>query len=149
MSEIEVTMDCEKCQAYQYEKGRADREKELQGIKDLGALYSEIRADERAKLLSLADCDNTECWNCAMCDGDMNCILKEQSSEDIKKNIEKEIRADERTKILNEVIEHLTDVESEIVNRRNTSDNLKNSQQLLGMQEAIEDTLGWLKDIIN
>ena len=24
MSEIEVTMDCEKCKAYQYEQGRAD-----------------------------------------------------------------------------------------------------------------------------
>lgn len=33
------------------EQGRADKEKELQGISDLGALYSEIRADERAKVL--------------------------------------------------------------------------------------------------
>lgn len=34
-----------------YEQGRADKEKELQGIKDLGSLYSEIRADERAKVI--------------------------------------------------------------------------------------------------
>lgn len=34
-----------------YKQGRADKEKELQGIKDLGALYSEIRADERARII--------------------------------------------------------------------------------------------------
>lgn len=34
-----------------YQQGRADKEKELQGIKDLGSLYSEIRADERAKTI--------------------------------------------------------------------------------------------------
>lgn len=36
-----------------YEKGRADAEKELQGLKDLGKLYSEIRADERNNVLSI------------------------------------------------------------------------------------------------
>ena len=45
-----------------YEQGRADREKELQGIKDLGALYSEIRADERAKtLIEIIDFIKYEC----------------------------------------------------------------------------------------
>ena len=41
-----------------YEQGRADREEELQGLKDLGNLYSEIRADERAKVIDeLLDLD--------------------------------------------------------------------------------------------
>lgn len=39
--------------------------------------YRQGRADERAKLLAQADCKNAECWNCAMADRDMNCMLKE------------------------------------------------------------------------
>lgn len=38
-----------------YEKGKADKEKELQGLNDLGALYSEIRADERAKVFKIIE----------------------------------------------------------------------------------------------
>lgn len=37
---------------FRYKQGRADAEKELQGLKDLGKLYSEIRADERNNVLS-------------------------------------------------------------------------------------------------
>lgn len=66
-----------------YEQGVADRTKELQ--KQFDMLYADkleqVRTDERTKLLAQAECKNAECWNCAMSDGDMNCMLKEQSNE--------------------------------------------------------------------
>lgn len=56
MNEIEVTMDCEKCKAYQYERGRADRDKELSELpneysdKLWKIAYERGRTNERAKV---------------------------------------------------------------------------------------------------
>ncbi len=45
-------------------------------------------------------------------------------------------------KAIEDVIEHLEEVENAIVEKRNSV----TSQTLVGMQMAVEDTLGWLKD---
>lgn len=38
-------------------------------------IYQQGRADMVEELKSKADCENTECYNCAMSDGDLNCML--------------------------------------------------------------------------
>ena len=49
---------------------------------------------------------------------------------------------------LDDVIKHLEDVETSIVTQRNNVKNIADSKVLTGMQMAVEDTLGWLKDQI-
>lgn len=41
---------------------------------------------------------------------------------------------------------HLSEVENSIVEQRNNSKTVANSQMLIGMQMCIEDFLGWLDD---
>ena len=53
---------------------------------------------------------------------------------------------DSYNKAIEDVIEHLEDLESRIVVQRNNSKTVANSETLIGMQMSVEDTLGWLKD---
>lgn len=73
-----MTVNCKGCG---YLKGKCTYDGLCQNKQMMEECYQQGRADERTRLLSLADCDNAECWNCAMADGDMNCILKEQKNE--------------------------------------------------------------------
>lgn len=69
---------------FRYKQGRADAEKELQGLKDLGKLYSEIRADERNNVLStlkkLIDSDYKS-KDCQLLFADLCEMLVEQLKE--------------------------------------------------------------------
>lgn len=66
---------------YAYQQGKEDREKELAELPNQYSerlwknAYDKGRADAIEELKSKTDCENSECYNCAMADGDMNCML--------------------------------------------------------------------------
>lgn len=75
--------------------------------------------------------------------------IKEKLMEDLEAYGEEEYiegKARGKIEVYDRIISHLVGLENNIVEKRNSSDNIANSQELAGIQMAIEDSIGWLND---